>query len=62
MTYATKRKQTLLGMFESIYDITEVAVALSSTLIATKIGFEILFFICSGCQATTSIFTLKCKR
>jgi MFS family permease len=57
-----KKSGTLLGMFESIYDITEAAAALLSTIIATKIGFETLFFVCSGCQATTGIFVLKYKR
>jgi MFS family permease len=57
-----KKRGTVLGMFESIYDITEAAAALLSTVIATKIGFETLFFICSGCQATTGIFILKYKR
>ncbi|MEM2675149.1 MAG: MFS transporter [Candidatus Bathyarchaeia archaeon] len=57
-----KKRGTILGMFESIYDITEAAAALLSTVIATKVGFETLFFICSGCQATTGIFVLKYKR
>ena len=58
-----KRKSgTVLGLFESIYDITEAAAALLATVIATKIGFETLFWICSGCQATTGVFVLKCKR
>ncbi|MGB9683652.1 MAG: MFS transporter [Candidatus Bathyarchaeales archaeon] len=57
-----KKRGTVLGMFESIYDITEAAAALLSTVIVTKIGFETLFFICSGCQATTGIFILKYKR
>jgi MFS family permease len=55
-----KNKRGLfLGMFESIYDIAEAAAAILATVIATKIGFEPLFFICSGCQATTGIFILK---
>jgi MFS family permease len=57
-----KRRGTVLGMFESIYDITEAAAALLATIIASKIGFETLFFICSGCQATTGFFILKYKR
>ncbi len=56
-----KKRGTVLGMFESVYDITEAA-ALLSTVIATKISFETLFYICSGCQATTGIFILKYKR
>ena len=54
-----KRRGTVLGMFESIYDITEAAAALLATIIASKIGFETLFFICSGCQAITGFFILK---
>jgi MFS family permease len=58
--FSDKNKRGLfLGMFESVYDIAEAAAALLSTLIATKIGFETLFFICSGCQATTGFFVLK---
>lgn len=57
-----KRRGTVLGMFESIYDITEATAALLATIIASKIGFETLFFICSGCQATTGFFILKYKR
>ncbi|MBS7620720.1 MFS transporter, partial [Candidatus Bathyarchaeota archaeon] len=57
-----KRSGTMLGIFESIYDITEAVAALLATFIATKIGFETLFYICSGCQATTGIFILKYKR
>jgi len=57
-----KKSGTVLGLFESIYDITEAAAALLATVIATKIGFETLFWICSGCQATTGVFVLKCKR
>jgi len=57
-----KRSGTVLGIFESIYDITEAVAALLATFIATKIGFETLFYICSGCQATTGIFILKYKR
>ena len=57
-----KKSGTILGMFESIYDITEAVAAFLSTVIITKVGFETLFFICSGCQATTGIFVLKYKR
>lgn len=57
-----KRRGTVFGMFESIYDITEAAAALLATVIASKVGFETLFFICSGCQATTGLFILKYKR
>ncbi|MEM0096399.1 MAG: MFS transporter [Candidatus Bathyarchaeia archaeon] len=57
-----KKSGTILGMFESIYDITEAVAALLSTVIITRVGFETLFFICSGCQATTGIFVLKYKR
>ncbi len=57
-----KRRATVLGVFESIYDITEAAAALLAAAIATKTGFEPLFFICSGCQATTGIFVLKYKQ
>ncbi|MGQ9625100.1 MAG: MFS transporter [Candidatus Bathycorpusculaceae bacterium] len=58
--FSDKNKRGLfLGIFESAYDIAEAAAALLSTLIATKIGFESLFFICSGCQATTGLFVLK---
>ncbi|MCS7095756.1 MAG: MFS transporter [Candidatus Bathyarchaeota archaeon] len=51
----------ILGMFESVYDLTEAAAALLSTLIVAQVGFEALFYICSGCQATTGIFMLKCR-
>jgi hypothetical protein len=34
------KRGTILGIFESIYDITEAAAAILSTVIATKIGFE----------------------
>ncbi|MGB9959816.1 MAG: MFS transporter [Candidatus Bathyarchaeales archaeon] len=57
-----KRRGTVLGMFESIYDLTEAAAALLATIIASKIGFETLFLICSGCQATTGLFILKYER
>jgi MFS family permease len=50
-----------LGIFESIYDLTEAAAALLATIVAAKIGFEALFYICSGCQATTGIFLIRQK-
>ncbi|MEM2937408.1 MAG: MFS transporter [Candidatus Bathyarchaeia archaeon] len=57
-----KRRSTVLGMFESVYDVTEAVAAMLATVIASKIGFETLFFICSGCQATTGLVVLKYKR
>ncbi|MGC8998193.1 MAG: MFS transporter [Candidatus Bathyarchaeia archaeon] len=57
-----RRSGTVLGIFESIYDITEAVAALLATVIATKVSFEMLFYICSGCQATTGVFVLKYKR
>lgn len=57
-----KSRSTVLGLFESIYGIIEALAALLATIIVTRIGFEILFFICSGCQATSGIFVLKYKR
>ncbi|MEM0313954.1 MAG: MFS transporter [Candidatus Bathyarchaeia archaeon] len=51
----------ILGMFESVYDLAEAAAALLSTIIVAQVGFEALFYICSGCQATTGLFMLKCR-
>jgi DHA1 family multidrug resistance protein-like MFS transporter len=56
------KRGMFFGMFESAYDITEAVAALLSTLIASKIGFEPLFYICSGCQLTTGLFILKYKK
>ncbi|MEM3577648.1 MAG: MFS transporter [Candidatus Bathyarchaeia archaeon] len=50
-----------LGMFESIYDLTEAFAAVFSVIIVSKFGFEPLFLMCSGCQATTGILILKAE-
>ncbi|MBC7130600.1 MFS transporter [Candidatus Bathyarchaeota archaeon] len=57
-----KSRSTVLGMFESIYEMIEALAALLATIIISQVGFETLFFICSGCQATTGIVILKYKR
>jgi len=50
-----------LGMFESASDIAGAVAALLSVIIVSMFGFEPLFFICSGCQATTGFFVLKSR-
>jgi MFS family permease len=57
-----KRRSTVLGVFESVYDVTEAVAAMLATVIASRIGFETLFLICSGCQATTGLVVFKYKR
>ena len=57
-----ERKGLFLGMFESFYDVAEAIAAVLSTLIASNVGFEPLFFICSGFQATTGFFVLKISK
>lgn len=50
-----------LGMFESVYDITQAAAALLSVVIVSKMGFESLFLTCFGCQAMTGFLIIKSK-
>lgn len=57
-----RSRSTVLGMFESIYTMIEAISALLATIIISQIGFETLFFICSGCQATSGFIALKYKR
>jgi MFS family permease len=57
-----ERKGLFLGMFESFYDVAEAMAAVLSTIIASKVGFEPLFLLCSGFQATTGFFVLKISK
>ena len=63
MDISDKDKRGLfLGMFESVYDIAGAIAALLSVIIVSRFGFEPLFFMCSGCQATTGFFILKSRK
>jgi len=57
-----EKKGLFFGMFESFYDVAEAVAAVLSTLIASKVGFEPLFLICSGFQATTGFFVWKIRK
>lgn len=57
----TNKTGILLGMFESVYDFTEAFAAVFSVIIVSKFGFEPLFLMCSGCQATTGILILRAE-
>lgn len=57
----TCNRGLFLGMFESIYDFTEAFAAVFSVIIVSKFGFEPLFLMCSGCQATTGILILRAE-
>jgi len=54
-----ENKGLFLGLFESAYDITGAIAAVLSVVIVGRFGFESLFFICFGCQATAGIFVLR---
>jgi len=58
---SSSRKGLFLGLFESIYDFTEAFAAVFSVVIVSKFGFEPLFLMCSGCQATTGILILRAE-
>jgi len=53
------KRGLFLGMFESVYDIAWAVAALLSGIIVSMFGFELLFFMCSGFQASTGFFVLK---
>lgn len=55
------KRGLFFGIFESAYDIAGAVAALLSVAIVSTLGFEPLFFICSGCQATTGFFVLKSR-
>ncbi|MEM3695265.1 MAG: MFS transporter [Candidatus Bathyarchaeia archaeon] len=57
----TCNRGLFLGLFESIYDFTEAFAAVFSVIIVSKFGFEPLFLMCSGCQATTGILILRAE-
>jgi len=48
-----------LGMFESVYDMAWAVAALLSGIIVSMFGFELLFIMGSGFQASTGFFVLK---
>jgi len=55
------RRGLFLGIFEFLQDAVGAVAALLSVVIVSILGFESLFFICSGCQATTGFFILKSR-
>lgn len=52
-------KGLTLGIFESAYDIAGSIAALIAAVIVSRLGFELLFFLCSGCHIATGILILK---
>ncbi|MEM2127208.1 MAG: MFS transporter [Candidatus Bathyarchaeia archaeon] len=56
------KRGMLFGLFESSYDIAEALAALLAAFIVSRLGFESLFIICSGCQATSGLLMLKSGR
>ncbi len=56
------KRGLLFGLFESSYDIAEALAALLAAFIVSRLGFETLFVICSGCQATSGLLMLRSGR
>lgn len=52
-------KGLTLGIFESAYDIAGSIAALIAAVIVSRLGFELLFFLCLGCHIATGILILK---
>lgn len=55
-------KGLTLGIFESAYDIAGSIAALIAAVIVSRLGFESLFFLCSGCHIATGILILKISK
>ncbi len=56
------RRGFLLGTFESFYDISASVAALVAVIIVSRFGFEWLFAMCSGCQASAGLFVVRFGR
>ncbi len=52
-------KGLTLGIFESAYDIAGSIAALIAAVIVSRLGFELLFFLCSGFHIATGVLILK---
>jgi len=60
LTEATKPQSRgfEMGIFDSIYDLAGVVASLVSVLIVVSFGFDFLFYLCSGFQATSGFVVL----
>jgi MFS family permease len=54
-----RKKGLIIGISESVYDIAGSVAALIAVAIASKFGFESVFFACSGFQTLTGLLILK---
>lgn len=60
LTEATKPQSRgfEMGIFDSVYDLAGVIASLVSVLIVVSFGFDFLFYLCSGFQATSGFVVL----
>ena len=52
----------VIGISESAYDVASSLAALIAVAIVSNFGFELIFFICSGCQVVTGLMIFKLLR
>jgi len=57
-----RRKGLVIGISESAYDVASSLAALIAVAIVSNFGFELIFFICSGCQVVTGLMIFKLLR
>lgn len=54
-----RRKGFMIGISESAYEVACSLAALIAVAVVSNFGFEPIFFICSGCQASSGLVVLK---
>ncbi|MBS7642640.1 MAG: MFS transporter [Candidatus Bathyarchaeia archaeon] len=52
-------KGLLIGISESIYDIAGSIATLIAVAMVSNLGFESIFFVCSGCQIITGLLVIR---
>jgi MFS family permease len=52
----------LLGVFDSIDDISGAFAAVVSGIVVTSLGFEALFFLCFSCYLLSGVFIFKSRQ
>src|SRR3990172_1185286 len=59
---SSKKRGRQMGMFDSVDDLAGAVSSLVSVLIVASFGFQFLFSLCSGFQATSGLIVLTSRK
>ena len=59
---SSKKRGRQMGMFDSVDDLAGAVSSLVSVLIVASFGFQFLFYLCSGFQATSGLIVLTSRK